>query len=70
MKHSMMNQPIRRPLTRRTLLRAAGVAMALPFLDAMRPVEGATAAYVCRDFACRQPVTTVDALQQELGTTA
>jgi len=25
---------------------------------------------VCRDFTCRQPVTTVDALEQELGITA
>jgi uncharacterized protein YyaL (SSP411 family) len=46
------------------------LAGSLPFIEAMRPVDGATAAYVCRDFACRQPVTTVDALQQELGTTA
>ena len=29
-----------------------------------------TAAYVCRDFTCRQPVTTVDALEQELRATA
>jgi uncharacterized protein YyaL (SSP411 family) len=33
-------------------------------------VDGVTAAYVCRDFTCRQPVTTVDALNQELGTPA
>jgi uncharacterized protein YyaL (SSP411 family) len=46
------------------------LAGSLPFLDAMRPVDGVTAAYVCRDFACHQPVTTVDALNQELGTTA
>jgi uncharacterized protein YyaL (SSP411 family) len=46
------------------------LAGSLPFLDAMRPVDGVTAAYVCRDFACRQPVTTVDALKEELGTTA
>ena len=46
------------------------LAGSLPFLEAMRPVDGATAAYVCRDFTCRQPVTTVDALKQELGTPA
>jgi uncharacterized protein len=46
------------------------LAGSLPFLDAMRPVDGVTAAYVCRDFTCRQPVTTVDALKEELGTTA
>jgi hypothetical protein len=42
----------------------------LPFLAAMQPLAGVTAAYVCRDFTCRQPVTTVDALEQELGITA
>jgi len=42
----------------------------LPFIAAMEPVDGRTAAYVCRDFTCRQPVTTVDALHAELGTTA
>ena len=52
------------PETRRAL------AGSLPFVDAMRPVDGATAVYVCRDFACRQPVTTVEGLQQELGTPA
>ena len=46
------------------------LAGSLPFLAAMQPVAGITAAYVCRDFTCRQPVTTVDALEQELGITA
>ncbi|HKB13893.1 MAG TPA: thioredoxin domain-containing protein [Vicinamibacterales bacterium] len=46
------------------------LAGSLPFVAAMRPVDGATAVYICRDFTCRQPVTTVEALQQELGTTA
>ena len=46
------------------------LAGSLPFIGAMRPIDGAAAAYVCRDFTCREPVTTIDALQQELGTTA
>jgi uncharacterized protein len=46
------------------------LAGSLPFLAAMQPLAGITAAYVCRDFTCRQPVTTVDALEQELGITA
>jgi uncharacterized protein len=46
------------------------LAGSLPFLAAMQPVAGITAAYVCRDFTCRQPVTTVDELEQELGITA
>jgi uncharacterized protein len=46
------------------------LAGSLPFVAAMQPIDGATAVYVCRDFTCRQPVTTVEGLQQELGTTA
>jgi uncharacterized protein len=46
------------------------LAGSLPFLAAMQPVDGITAAYVCRDFTCRQPVTAVDALEQELGINA
>jgi uncharacterized protein YyaL (SSP411 family) len=46
------------------------LAGSLPFVEAMRPIGGATAAYICRDFTCRQPVTTVDAFQQEIGTIA
>jgi uncharacterized protein YyaL (SSP411 family) len=42
----------------------------LPFVAAMGPVDGATAAYICRNFTCRQPVTTIDALHQELETPA
>ena len=45
---------------------SAALAGSLPFVAAMKPVDGTTAAYVCRDFTCRQPVTTVDALKQEL----
>jgi uncharacterized protein YyaL (SSP411 family) len=46
------------------------LAGSLPFIAAMQPVNGATAAYVCRNFTCRQPVTSVDALHQELETPA
>ena len=50
--------------------RRRALAGSLPFVAAMEPVNGATAAYVCRNFTCRQPVTTADALLQELGTSA
>jgi uncharacterized protein YyaL (SSP411 family) len=43
------------------------LAGSLPFVGAMGPVNGAASAYVCRDFTCRQPVTTADELRQELG---
>ena len=43
------------------------LAGSLPFVSAMTPIAGRTAAYVCYDYACRQPVTTVETFEQELG---
>ncbi|MGE0449938.1 MAG: thioredoxin domain-containing protein [Vicinamibacterales bacterium] len=43
------------------------LAPAMPWIDAMHPVDGHPAAYVCRDFTCRPPVTTADALTSELA---
>jgi len=50
--------------------RQARLAAMLPFLAAMQPVGGRAAAYVCRHFACRRPVTNAEALEQELRATA
>jgi uncharacterized protein YyaL (SSP411 family) len=50
--------------------RLRALAASLPFIAAMQPVDGASAAYVCRNFTCRQPVTTADALRDELKATA
>jgi hypothetical protein len=36
----MTTRPIRKPLSRRTLLRGGGIAIGLPLLDAMLPVRG------------------------------
>jgi uncharacterized protein YyaL (SSP411 family) len=38
----------------------------LPFVAAMQPVRGHPTAYVCRDFACQEPVTTAEALAGQL----
>jgi uncharacterized protein YyaL (SSP411 family) len=45
--------------------RQEALAERLPFIGPMTPGTGA-AAYVCRDFACRQPVSEPDALVGEL----
>ena len=42
------------------------LAALLPFIGAMNPVGGKPAAYVCRDFACRAPATTIDQLDESL----
>jgi hypothetical protein len=46
----------------------AALAERLPFVGAMTAGPGA-AAYVCRDFTCRQPVFDPDALADELAAT-
>ena len=38
----------------------------LPFLSAMRPLDGAAAAFVCRNFTCQAPVTTAVELEKLL----
>ena len=39
---------------------------AVPLLAGREAIDGAAAAYVCRNFACRLPVTTADDLSVEL----
>ena len=38
----------------------------LPFIDGMK-AHGGGAVYVCRDFTCRQPVSSREALRAELA---
>jgi uncharacterized protein YyaL (SSP411 family) len=45
----------------------AAVGVLLPFVAGMSARDGGAAAFVCRDFACRQPVGSVESLQRELG---
>ncbi|HUA27306.1 MAG TPA: thioredoxin domain-containing protein [Streptosporangiaceae bacterium] len=42
-------------------------AAAVPLLAGREPVNGAAAAYVCRDFTCRLPVTDPEQLRAELA---
>jgi uncharacterized protein len=44
--------------------RQQALASKLPFVASMKPVDGAAAAYVCRDFTCHAPVTTVEEVMQ------
>jgi uncharacterized protein YyaL (SSP411 family) len=43
------------------------VAALMPFVEAMRTAGDAATAFVCRDFACREPVTTPAALAGQLA---
>ncbi|MDQ3488317.1 MAG: thioredoxin domain-containing protein [Acidobacteriota bacterium] len=43
----------------------AALSARLPFVDGMQ-AHGGGAAYVCRDFTCRQPVSSTDALRRAL----
>ena len=44
----------------------ARLSAALPFVAAMAPIDGKMAVYVCRDFACRPPATTMEELEGAL----
>jgi uncharacterized protein YyaL (SSP411 family) len=46
--------------------RLSALARQLPFIGDMRSIDGRSTAYVCRDFTCRQPVTTVNDLEKQL----
>ena len=44
-----------------------GTEATVPLLAGRRPVDGAPAAYVCRDFTCQAPVTTPEQLRELLA---
>jgi len=43
------------------------LAVSLPFIAGMQMLDARATAYVCRDFACRLPVNTPDALASQLS---
>jgi uncharacterized protein YyaL (SSP411 family) len=47
-------------------VRQRALAPALPFIGSMMSRRGAATAYVCRDFTCGEPVTTIDDLNRQL----
>ncbi|HZD05397.1 MAG TPA: hypothetical protein VE173_10775, partial [Longimicrobiales bacterium] len=60
---------LRRYLPHRTLAGrddGAELPERIPLLEGREPVDGRPTAYVCRDFACRRPVSDVEALEEEL----
>jgi hypothetical protein len=56
--------PVPVPVTPNDRQRALGEAM--PFIAAMQQKDGRATAFVCRDFACREPVTTAETLASQL----
>jgi uncharacterized protein len=65
------DDPRTRELHRTALLSPVPAVVAtgsgVPLMEGRTPVDGSPAAYVCRDFACRMPVTDPDALRGELS---
>jgi uncharacterized protein YyaL (SSP411 family) len=47
--------------------RQRSVAALLPFVESMRAADGGATAYVCRDFACQEPVSDPTALGAQLA---
>ncbi len=45
-----------------------GISADVPLLEGRGLVDGAPAAYVCRQFTCQAPVTTTDQLREALLT--
>jgi uncharacterized protein YyaL (SSP411 family) len=62
---SVMNGAYR-PNVVTALTRPGAVEAGVALLEGRDPVEGRAAAYVCRRFACRRPVTSPDELAAEL----
>ncbi|MFL6055558.1 MAG: thioredoxin domain-containing protein [Actinoallomurus sp.] len=64
------DDPRTRDLHRAALLSplpaVVAVGSGVPLLDGRAPVDGRPAAYVCRQFTCRLPVTEVGALQEQI----
>ena len=46
---------------------AKAIGEKVPLLAGKGLVDGLPAAYVCKDFACKLPVTTPEALSEQLG---
>jgi uncharacterized protein YyaL (SSP411 family) len=51
----------------RTMEHREQLAQTLPFIASMRASGGRATVYVCRDFACREPATDVDAVLHALN---
>jgi uncharacterized protein YyaL (SSP411 family) len=46
---------------------AAEMADLAPFTEDQEPLDGRLTAYVCRDFACREPTTDPEEMERQLG---
>ncbi|RJP26498.1 MAG: thioredoxin domain-containing protein [Candidatus Omnitrophota bacterium] len=44
----------------------ASLSAMAPIVEGKKPLDGSPACYICRDFRCRQPVTTVEAMMAQL----
>ena len=43
------------------------LAKSLPFLSAIKPLDGKATAYICQNYACQKPATDITALRKILA---
>ncbi len=65
--HSVFSHYLPRAVTAMADAQNPAATSSVPLLEGRVQVDGHAAAYVCQGFVCRQPVTTPEALAQQLG---
>ena len=64
----MLGEVWRQYLPNKVVAASYGIDI-IPLLEGRSPVDGLPTAYVCENYTCKQPVTDVSSLREQLGTT-
>ena len=63
----MLREVWRRYLPNKVVAASFGIDI-IPLLEGRTPLNGLATAYVCENYTCKQPVTDVSSLSEQLGT--